>query len=80
MKRLALVLLFAGMFFPGWIGAQWTKGGAPAAKQPRDTHSVTYTYDRLHRLTTVTYSSGTEITYSYDAVGNRTTKMVVARS
>ena len=34
-------------------------------------HADTYTYDNLNRLTSVVYSSGPQITYSYDAVGNR---------
>ena len=33
----------------------------------------TYTYDNLNRLTSVTYSSGQKITYTYDAAGNMTT-------
>ncbi|WP_216361272.1 RHS repeat domain-containing protein [Caulobacter mirabilis] len=40
-------------------------GGASAA-------TVTYTYDDLGRLKTVTYSTGVTITYSYDDNGNRT--------
>ena len=39
--------------------------------------ATTYQYDRLHRLTKVTYDSGTQIIYTYDASGNRTTKVVV---
>lgn len=37
--------------------------------------SVSYTYDSLGRMATVTYNNGTTtttITYSYDAAGNRT--------
>jgi len=30
-----------------------------------------YTYDSLGRLTGVTYSNATTITYNYDAMGNR---------
>ena len=37
---------------------------------------VSYTYDNLNRLTQVTYSNGTTVTYSYDALGNRLTKRV----
>jgi len=33
----------------------------------------TYTYDLLGRLTGVTYSNGSTVTYAYDAAGNRTT-------
>ena len=34
--------------------------------------SVTYGYDTLGRLTTLTYANGTVIQYNYDSVGNRT--------
>lgn len=33
----------------------------------------TYTYDSLGRLTGVTYSDGSSITYAYDDAGNRAT-------
>ena len=33
----------------------------------------TYTYDVYGRLTGVTYSNGSTVTYSYDAAGNRIT-------
>lgn len=33
--------------------------------------SVSYAYDQLGRLATVTYSNGVVITYTYDASGNR---------
>jgi len=36
---------------------------------------TTYHYDNLHRLTRVTYDSGMTITYTYDEVGNRTTRI-----
>lgn len=35
-----------------------------------------FEYDNLGRLTKVTYSSGAAIEYSYDEVGNRTSKVV----
>ena len=35
---------------------------------------VKYTYDALNRLVQVVYSNGTTVTYTYDAVGNRTSK------
>lgn len=35
-----------------------------------------YEYDELNRLTKVTYSSGTIVTYTYDDLGNRNTKTV----
>lgn len=34
--------------------------------------TVTYTYDDLGRVKTVTYSNGATITYDYDPAGNRT--------
>ena len=34
--------------------------------------SATHAYDSLGRLSKVTYSNGTVITYTYDAAGNRT--------
>ena len=42
--------------------------------------TVSYKYDALGRLTTVTYSSGAVITYTYDAVGNRISKIVTGAS
>lgn len=32
--------------------------------------AVTYTYDKLHRLTSATYENGQKLTYTYDAGGN----------
>ena len=34
--------------------------------------TTTYQYDKLSRLTKITYSNGGSITYQYDANGNRT--------
>ena len=39
--------------------------------------AITYTYDKLNRLTGVIYSSGPAIVYTYDAAGNRTAVQVV---
>ncbi|MBU0640927.1 MAG: RHS repeat protein [Planctomycetes bacterium] len=36
----------------------------------------TYEYDDLHRLTRVTYDDGSAILYEYDAVGNRTLRVI----
>lgn len=33
---------------------------------------VTYQYDALGRLTSISYPNGTTVTYTYDAAGNRT--------
>ena len=38
--------------------------------------STTYTYDNLNRLKKVVYDNGITVTYSYDALGNRTSKKV----
>lgn len=36
-------------------------------------NTVTYAYDNLGRLTTITFTSnGSTVTHSYDAMGNRT--------
>ena len=39
--------------------------------------SASYTYDSLGRLKTVTFASGTVITYNYDLCGNRTSVVTV---
>lgn len=36
---------------------------------------VKYEYDSLHRLSKVTYDSGMQVVYSYDEVGNRTSRI-----
>jgi len=38
--------------------------------------SANYTYDALGRLKTVVWSSGRTVTYTYDANGNRTVKVI----
>ena len=40
------------------------------------TFAQTYTYDSNNRLTKVVYDDGTTVTYSFDALGNRTGKKV----
>ena len=40
--------------------------------------SVSYTYDDLNRLTEVSYSNGVRVKYTYDVLGNRTSKTVTA--
>lgn len=52
--------------------------GQPCLGQQIET--VNYTYDRLHRLTGVIYSSGPAIVYAYDDAGNRTAVQVSATS
>ena len=44
---------------------------------PCHASGITYTYDALGRVITLTYDNGTKITYAYDAAGNRTTQGVV---
>src|SRR5206468_2450001 len=44
----------------------------PTAPTISTSDSVSYSYDNLDRLITVTYASGPTITYTYDAAGNRT--------
>lgn len=41
---------------------------------------TTYTYDDLNRLSMVTYSNGVTVSYTYDALGNRTSKKVIGAS
>ena len=40
--------------------------------------ATTYTYDPLSRLTRVDYGTGQSVNYTYDAAGNRLTKVVVS--
>lgn len=56
-QRMAFVLVLAWLL------------GLPAAA---DAANATYQYDRLSRLTSVTYDNGMSIGYSYDATGNMT--------
>ena len=44
------------------------------------TFAQTYNYDNLNRLTKVVYDNGTMVTYTYDALGNRTGKKVTGGS
>ena len=43
---------------------------------PADAGGATYAYDVLGRLTQVSYDNGTAIVYTYDANGNRTSRVV----
>ncbi|MFE0422838.1 DNRLRE domain-containing protein [Streptomyces sp. NPDC058953] len=47
------------------------KGNLPGAAP--GSYTTTYTYDELHRQSTVVNSSGDTISYAYDSVGNLTT-------
>lgn len=48
-----------------------------AAKFAAAQTTTTYEYDKLYRLTKITYGNGSSITYLYDANGNRTNQFVV---
>lgn len=54
--------------------------GADAVRPLVTSDSVTYGYDTLGRLTTLTYANGTVIQYNYDAVGNRTSTVTTCGS
>src|SRR5947209_20576698 len=43
-------------------------------------NSVSYAYDSLNRLTRVDYGNGAVIDYTYDAAGNRLTRVATASS
>ena len=58
-RRLLLAQLLAG-------------ASAFALSREAFAQDVTYTYDALGRITTVTYPNGATITYAYDPAGNRT--------
>ena len=59
--RILQVLLFFVVFFVPFHGSGTT---------------ISYQYDRLNRLTSVTYGQGIRITYAYDAAGNRLSRTV----
>jgi YD repeat-containing protein len=40
--------------------------------------TATHSYDALHRLSSTAYSNGISISYTYDELGNRISKTVVA--
>ena len=44
------------------------------------TQSITYILDELNRIDKIEYPDGTIITFSYDEVGNRTTKQIISSS
>lgn len=39
--------------------------------------SATYQYNNLGRLIKITFANGTTVTYNYDAMGNRTSVVIV---
>jgi len=59
---------FIAQFLAGTCGAAILSSRSSALAD-----TVSYTYDALGRVKTVTYSNGATITYAYDAAGNRTT-------
>ncbi|PCI27023.1 MAG: hypothetical protein COB67_09625 [SAR324 cluster bacterium] len=42
------------------------------------TNAQALTHDNQNRITSVTYTTGTQITYTYDAVGNRVTQVITS--
>lgn len=60
--------LLASLALVASLGAAGAAHAAPG--------SATYTYDALGRLTQVTYDTGTTIVFTYDAVGNRTSRVI----
>src|SRR5262245_56280863 len=50
----------------------------PPQKFGQHSDAITYTYDKLNRLTGAFYASGAAIIYTYDAAGNRTSIQVSA--
>ncbi len=59
-----------------WISALWLALACLNASAA--SLSYTCTYDKLNRLTSVTYNNGTVISYTYDAAGNMTGTTVTA--
>lgn len=53
------------------VASSWITAAAPALAG-----SISYSYDRLGRLTQAVYPSGAVIRYNYDANGNRTSYVV----
>lgn len=53
--------------------------GRPASAQTTS-GTVTYTYDALGRVISVTYDTGVTITYTYDATGNATQEVITVGS
>jgi RHS repeat-associated protein len=43
-------------------------------------HTITYAYDSLYRLTNANYSTGDVFIYTYDAVGNRLTQQTLTQT
>jgi YD repeat-containing protein len=58
-----------------FIGIFAVVGAFAAVLPAQAATTITYEYDNLGRLTKMTYSTGRQITYSYDATGNRTTQV-----
>lgn len=51
--------------------------GASESCFSQQVETMSYAYDSLNRLTSVTYASGGSINYAYDAAGNRTSIQIV---
>ncbi len=63
MKKIISIILIINLFIISKIIAQ---------------NNDTYQYDNLNRLSKVTFSNGTIYDYSYDQLGNRTTKVITS--
>jgi len=50
---------------------------ASLATSPSFAERLTYTYDDLDRLDSLTYEDGSKILYTYDAAGNRLTQNIL---
>ena len=62
MKQIIIIFIAALLFATMQTFAQSTK--------------TTYEYDAMYRLTKVIYSNGVTVSYTYDELGNRTSKTV----
>jgi YD repeat-containing protein len=60
-----------------WVLVLLVAGALGATSAVAQTTTLTYTYDTLGRVTSVTDGAGNTTTYTYDAAGNRTQYVVV---
>ena len=77
MKRKFLIVIASVLAISYFSAAAWsTRQSQVSVVSQTGACSVTYKYDRLHRLVSATYADGTHIAYGYDTNGNRVTKSV----
>jgi YD repeat-containing protein len=67
-------------FSPRILGALIVIAALRAEPAAAANGSVTYTYDALGRVATVSYDTGVIVIYSYDANGNRTSQVINVNS